>query len=426
ARAARRRRQCRLDLPRSVDARIGGRLLQRQQSRAADLRLRAQLQRRVGGQLPEADQRAGSQRRRPAPHRPVYRDAGGSRAAGSAPPRSDPAAGGIGMSVLDLARPEIRAMQPYSSARMEASGGEVLLNANESAWAPVGDDGLGCNRYPEPQPVALVAALAALYGVRREQLLVGRGSDEAIDLLLRAFCRAGRDAILIQPPTFGMYAVLAALTPAVTLVFVCTPNNPAGQAVPRAALERLARALSDRALLVVDEAYVEFADDGSIADLIDRYDNLAVLRTLSKAWALAGARIGSLLANAGVVALLRKIMAPYPLPLPCVDAALLALSGWGQANAREHLAVVRAERTRMCEALRRLPGVREVLPSQANFLAVRFDDAADVYRRLLAAGIVVRDVRRYPNLVDALRVTIGTPAENERVLAVLASDRGIA
>ncbi|MBN8946110.1 MAG: histidinol-phosphate transaminase [Rhodanobacter sp.] len=355
------------------------------------------------------------------------------------------------MSVLDLARPEIRAMQPYSSARMEASGGEVLLNANESAWAPVGDDGLGCNRYPEPQPVALVAALAALYGVRREQLLVGRGSDEAIDLLLRAFCRAGRDAILIQPPTFGMYAVcarvqgagivevplaadftldvdavLAALTPAVTLVFVCTPNNPAGQAVPRAALERLARALSDRALLVVDEAYVEFADDGSIADLIDRYDNLAVLRTLSKAWALAGARIGSLLANAGVVALLRKIMAPYPLPLPCVDAALLALSGWGQANAREHLAVVRAERTRMCEALRRLPGVREVLPSQANFLAVRFDDAADVYRRLLAAGIVVRDVRRYPNLADALRITIGTPAENERVLAVLASDRGIA
>jgi len=113
------------------------------------------------------------------------------------------------MSVLDLARPEIRAMQPYSSARMEASGGEVLLNANESAWAPVGDDGLGCNRYPEPQPVALVAALAALYGVRREQLLVGRGSDEAIDLLLRAFCRAGRDAILIQPPTFGMYAVCA-------------------------------------------------------------------------------------------------------------------------------------------------------------------------------------------------------------------------
>lgn len=355
------------------------------------------------------------------------------------------------MSVLDLARPEIRAMQPYSSARMEASGGEVFLNANESAWAPVGDDGLGCNRYPEPQPAALVEALAALYGVRREQLLVGRGSDEAIDLLVRAFCRAGRDAILIQPPTFGMYAVcarvqdagivevplaadftldvdavLAALTPAVKLVFICTPNNPTGQLVPRAAVERLAQALSGRALLVVDEAYVEFSDAGSVADLIDRHDNLAVLRTLSKAWALAGARVGSLLANAEVIALLRRIMAPYPLPLPCVDAALLALSGWGRANARGHVGIVREQRAQMLAELRRLPGVREVLPSQANFLAVRFDDAGAVYQRLLAAGIVVRDVRRYPNLGDALRITIGTPTENDRVLAVLASARSVA
>ena len=355
------------------------------------------------------------------------------------------------MSVLDLARAEIRALQPYSSARMEASGGELLLNANESAWAPTGDTGTGCNRYPEPQPAALVDALARLYGVRREQLLVGRGSDEAIDLLVRAFCRAGRDAILIQPPTFGMYAVcarvqdagivevplaadftldvdavLAALTPAVKLVFICTPNNPAGQPVPRAAVERLAQALSGRALLVVDEAYVEFSDAGSVADLIDRYDNLAVLRTLSKAWALAGARVGSLLANAGVIALLRRIMAPYPLPLPCVDAALLALSGWGRANARGHVAIVREQRARMQTELRRLPGVREVLPSQANFLAVRFDDAGAAYQRLLAAGIVVRDVRRYPNLGDALRITIGTPAENDRVVAVLASAQGVA
>ena len=350
------------------------------------------------------------------------------------------------MSVLDLARPEIRAMQPYSSARMEASGGQVFLNANESAWAPVGDDGLGCNRYPDPQPAALIDALAALYGVRREQLLVGRGSDEAIDLLVRAFCRAGEDAILIQPPTFGMYAVcariqnagvievplkadfmldvsaiLAAVTPVVKLVFICTPNNPTGQLVPRASVERLAQALAGRALLVVDEAYVEFTDagDASVANLIDRYDNLAVLRTLSKAWALAGARIGSLLANAEVIALLKRIMPPYPLPLPCVDAALIGLSGWGQANAREHVAIVREQRARMEGALRRLPGVREVLPSQANFLAVRFDDATVVYRQLLAAGIVVRDVRRYPNLGDALRITIGTPAENTRVLAVL-------
>ena len=355
------------------------------------------------------------------------------------------------MSVLDLARAEIRALQPYSSARMEASGGQLLLNANESAWAPTGDNGTGCNRYPQPQPPALVDVLARLYGVRREQLLVGRGSDEAIDLLVRAFCRAGRDAILIQPPTFGMYAVsariqdagvfevplrrdftldvdavLASVTDAVKLVFVCTPNNPAGSVVPRADIERLARALDRRALLVVDEAYVEFADEGSVADLLDTFDNLAVLRTLSKAWALAGARIGCLLAHPEVIGLLRRIMPPYPLPLPCVDAALLALSGWGQANARAHIDVVRGERARMRAALARLPGVRGVLPSQANFLTVRFDDADAAYRCLFEAGIVVRDVRRYPGLGDALRITLGTPADNAQVLAVLASSEGVA
>lgn len=350
------------------------------------------------------------------------------------------------MSVLDLARPEIRAMQPYSSARMEASGGQVFLNANESAWAPLGDDGVGCNRYPEPQPAALVEGLAALYGVRREQLLVGRGSDEAIDLLVRAFCRAGQDAILIQPPTFGMYAVsariqnaavievplandftldvdavLAAITPAVKLVFVCTPNNPSGQCVSRDDIERLLQGLDGRALLVVDEAYVEFAYDGSVADLIDRYEHLAVLRTLSKAWALAGARIGSLLASAEVISLLRLIMPPYPIPLPCLAAALAAFSEQGQNQAREHMATVRTEHERMRGALAALPGVRAVLPSQANFLAVRFDDAGAVYRKLLDAGVVVRDIRRYPNLQDALRITIGRPEENDRVLDVLGS-----
>ncbi|MFC4527433.1 histidinol-phosphate transaminase [Dyella halodurans] len=348
------------------------------------------------------------------------------------------------MSVLELARAEIRAMQPYSSARMEAGGGKIMLNANESAWAPPGDHGLGCNRYPDPQPQALLEALASLYGVRSSQVLVGRGSDEAIDLLVRAFCRAGEDAIAIQPPTFGMYAVcariqnaavvevplspsftldvdalLAALTPAVKLVFVCTPNNPTGQLVAHDDVVRLAQALAGRALLVVDEAYNEFSDAISVAGLIDRHDNLAVLRTLSKAWALAGVRIGSLLANEEVIGLLRRIMPPYPLPLPCVDLALQALSEPGQAKAREHIQVVRQQRQRMAAALAALPGVRQVLPSHANFLAVRFDDAAAVYQRLLSAGIVVRDVRRYAQLGDALRITIGTPEENDGVLTAL-------
>lgn len=348
------------------------------------------------------------------------------------------------MNVLDLARPEIRALQPYSSARMESDGGAVLLNANESAWPPTGDAGIGCNRYPEPQPPELVSALARLYGVRKERLLVGRGSDEAIDLLMRAFCRAGRDAIVIQPPTFGMYAVsahiqgagvievplaagftldveatLAAVTPAVKLVFVCSPNNPTGTQVPHAHLERLAQGLAGRALLVVDEAYVEFAGEASLADVLDRFDHLVVLRTLSKAWALAGARVGCLLGHPDLVALLRRIMAPYPLPRPSVAAALLALSGWGQTNARARVTVVRNERARVAAALAEADGVRAVVPSQANFLAVRFVDAAGAFARLSAAGIVVRDVRRYPGLGDALRITIGTPHENDRVLAAL-------
>jgi len=348
------------------------------------------------------------------------------------------------MSVLDLARPEIRTLQPYSSARMEASGAQIMLNANESAWVPTGDAGFGCNRYPDPQPVALLEALATLYGVRREQLFVGRGSDEAIDLLVRVFCRAGQDAIVIQPPTFGMYAVcahiqnarvieapladdfsldvpalLAAVTSAVKLVFLCTPNNPSGKSISHGHIEHVAQALAGKALLVVDEAYIEFSGQGSAIGLIERYENVAVLRTLSKAWALAGARIGSLIASPDVIGLIRRIMPPYPLPLPCVAAALAALAPAGQDAAHTHLAIVREQRAFMSHALSGVPGVREVLPSDANFLAVRFDDAGAVYQRLLQAGIVVRDVRRYPKLQDALRITIGTPGENAKLLSVL-------
>ena len=352
------------------------------------------------------------------------------------------------MSVLDLARADIRAMAPYSSARMEARGGSVALNANESPWPPPGDVGATLHRYPDPQPAALVQRLAQIYGVRAGQVLVGRGSDEAIDLLVRAFCRAGADAVAVSPPTFGMYAVcariqgaavveaplradftldadalLATLTPAVKLVFLCSPNNPTGGLVPLATIEQLAKALHGRALLIVDEAYIEFAGAPSAATLLDRYEHLGVLRTLSKAWALAGARIGSLLAAPEVIALLRRIMPPYPLPTPCVDAAWSTLHPDGEALVRERIATVRGERTRLAAALPSLPGVRAVLPSQANFLAVRFTDAAAVYADLLRAGIVVRDIRRYPGLADALRLSVGTPEQNDALLAALAARR---
>jgi histidinol-phosphate aminotransferase len=348
------------------------------------------------------------------------------------------------MSILDLARPDIRALAPYSSARMEAQGGTVLLNANESSRPPNIPGGEGLNRYPDPQPRALVETLAELYGTQADRVLVTRGSDESIDLLVRAFCRAGEDAVLISPPTFGMYAVcariqgaavlesplsrtgeldidalLAAVTPATRIVFVCSPNNPTGNLVDRDDLERIVRELQGRALVVIDEAYAEFSGLTSAASLLDTYDNVAVLRTLSKAWSLAGARVGACVARAEVIGLLRRIIPPYPLPSPCVDAALGALSYEGRRVQRHHVHEILNERARMTTALRAVPGVREVLPSHANFLAVRFDDAHGTYRRLLAAGVVVRDVSKYPGLDDALRITIGTGNENDRVLAVL-------
>jgi histidinol-phosphate aminotransferase len=348
------------------------------------------------------------------------------------------------LKLLERARPEVRAMQPYSSARMEAGHATIMLNANESPWAPVGDDG-DLNRYPDPQPAALRARLAELYGVASEQVLVGRGSDEAIDLLVRAFCREGRDAIVISPPTFGMYAVaartqgaevievplaadfavdadalLAAVTESTKLVFVCTPNNPTGARVPMATIERLATALRDRALVVVDEAYLEFAGEvPSATILLDRYDNVAVLRTLSKAYALAGARVGTLVAHAAIVALLRRIQAPYPIPALCVDAALVALSPQGMAQTRERIAILLAERDRLVRALPAANGVLTVYPSAANFLCVRFADAQKAYHALIAVGIVVRDVGRYPQLADCLRITIGAPQENAALLGAL-------
>src|SRR5574337_2212798 len=349
------------------------------------------------------------------------------------------------MKLLERARPEIAALQPYASARMEAGAASIMLNANESPW-PGADVAFALNRYPDPQPAALRAALAKLYAVAPEQVLIGRGSDEAIDLLVRAFCTAGRDAVAIAPPTFGMYAVAAriqgaavievplgpafeldtdalldALTDATKLIFVCTPNNPTGNLVPMPAIRRLSDALRDHALLVVDEAYLEFAEGApSAASLLRKHDNIAVLRTLSKAHALAGARVGAFIAAAPVVELLRHIQAPYPLPQPSVDAALAALSAAALAKTDTRTATLRGERERLARALSAAPYVREVFVSAANFLCVRFRDARAAYRRLLACGIFVRDVSRYRALENCLRISVGSAQQNAALLDALA------
>ena len=358
-------------------------------------------------------------------------------------------------SPLPLVREDLRAFAGYSSARRAGVTGSIWLNANESSWRNPADAGVGANRYPDPQPAALRERLATLYGVRAEQVLVGRGSDEAIDLLVRALCEPGRDAVVVSPPVFGMYAVSArlqgaplvevplmdddtgfrsdlaaigdaALASGAKLVFLCSPANPTGQAIAPDDVLALARRLQDRCLVVVDEAYGEYCDQPSMAPQIDGQPNLAVLRTLSKAHALAAARIGCLLAAPELIAVLRNCQAPYPLPTPCVQLALAGLSEPALVHTRARVVTVRAERERLLHELQACPRVVRVYPSQGNFLLVRFQDAGAAFQQLLAAGVVVRDMRASPRLGDALRISIGCPSENDALIKALASGRAAA
>lgn len=342
----------------------------------------------------------------------------------------------------EIARPEIVALKPYEHASWEP--GLERLHANELPWRPADDDsGAGLNRYPEPQPRALVECLARLYEVPADSVLVGRGSDEAIDLLTRAFCRAGRDAILVCPPTFGMYSVCARIqgaevlqvplladdgfaldaeavlrrcVPGVKLVFLCSPNNPTGNLLDEAAMLHLARRLAGRALLVVDEAYIEFADRPSLVRAIAQLPNLAILRTLSKAYGLAGARCGTLIADPQVIALLRKIIPPYAIPQLTLEAVLHPLRPAALDESRTRLAALLGERQRLLTALPRLRRVSRVWPSAANFVLAEFDDAAAALARCREARLLVRDARGYPGLGRALRITVGTAQQNGRLL----------
>ncbi|HVK51511.1 MAG TPA: histidinol-phosphate transaminase [Pseudoxanthomonas sp.] len=350
--------------------------------------------------------------------------------------------------LLELVRPDLRGFAGYKSARTENLRGDIWLNANESAWNNPADPQARCRRYPDPQPAALRQALAELYGCAPEQLLLGRGSDEAIDLLVRALCEPARDGVVISSPVFGMYAVSARLQgaplidvplresaagflpdlPALAsaareqgakLVFLCSPSNPTGYACSLQEIAALATALAGQALLVVDEAYVEFSDVPSATRLLAEHPNLAVLRTLSKAHALAAARIGVVIAQPELISVLRACQAPYPIPQPCADLALAALSQDALAQTARRVEVVRRERERMLYALSTLTGVRRVYPSQGNYLLARFVDADAAFAALLATGVVVRDQRAAPQLGDALRISLGSPEQNDRVLDAL-------
>ncbi len=347
------------------------------------------------------------------------------------------------MSILALARPDIVALKAYSHASWDPAFDR--LHANELPWRAETDRTLaGLNRYPEPHPHALAQRLAALYGVRADQLLPGRGSDESIDLLVRGFCRAGVDNVILCPPTFGMYAVAARIQGAAVrevpltqdgyaldaaqvlnacdahtrIVFLCSPNNPTGNAIDPAAIERLLGALANRALVVVDEAYVEFSGAESWSRRLDQFPNLVVLRTLSKAYGLAGARVGSLIAGPEVVNLLSKVIPPYSIPQLTIEAVFATLAPAQAAVQRERVAQVCAERERVRAALADKRCVRRIWPSVANFLLVDFADPDAALAAARAAKLLIRDMRAAAP--PSLRISIGTPEQNDRLLGSFA------
>jgi len=351
-------------------------------------------------------------------------------------------------SVLDLARPDLRALRPYQPGAWEP--GLTRLNANESPWRlPSDTTSRGLNVYPPPRPWPLRDALAVHYGVAPDRLLVTRGSSEAIDVVIRGFCRAGEDSILITPPTFDMYrvyatiqsagilaaplraesafafdadAVLGAVDATTRIVFVCSPNNPTGTMAPRDDLIRLARELQDRALLVIDAAYQEYADDQGLDDLLQRYEHVAVLRTLSKFVALAGARCGALLAAPSVVQYLQNVLPPYTFPTPSIEIVLGALEPESLRIAAERIALVRSERERLSRSLERLDDVLEVYPSQANFVLIRVRDRDAFVATAYGRGVLVRKFDGEPALADCVRITVGRPEDNDRLLDAVGAE----
>ncbi|NNF51264.1 MAG: histidinol-phosphate transaminase [Gammaproteobacteria bacterium] len=347
------------------------------------------------------------------------------------------------MSILELARPEIRSLKAYSPAARRANC--VRLNANESPWPRMGVSPL-LNRYPESRSATLTAMLADYFGVGNDHVLVTRGSDDAIDLLVRAFCIAGTDSIMAPVPGFGMYAlaariqganvidlqldpaksfavtcddVLDAWRPGCKLVFLCSPNNPTGSLMPRKEIETICTALAGKSLVVLDEAYIEFASAASMVNLVREYSNLVVLRTMSKAHALAASRVGALVASPEVVRLLSPVLPPYPLPADSQKRAVAALRPAARAETAKCINRTLLERERLSRALSALPSVTRVWPSEGNFVLVQTCGARAFLRRCEDHQVLIRDISDDGPLRDCVRVTVGTSEENAALLSAL-------
>lgn len=352
------------------------------------------------------------------------------------------------MSIVDqLQRQHLKQLTPYASARRSMSGGNIWLNANESPYSNSYsvDDGK-LNRYPEFQSESLNQAYAEYAGVEASKVLSSRGSDEGIELLIRAFCEPGQDKVLICPPTYGMYAISAkTFAVGVTevpllnsgevgnwqldtesvieasaeckVIFLCSPSNPLGNALNTDDIEQVLQH-SPRSIVVVDEAYIEFSSGDSVAGWLERYPNLVVLRTLSKAFALAGIRCGFLLANDEIIELLQKVLAPYPLPDPTVQIAVQALQANSLERLQQQVSTLLAERDRVQTAIEQTP-LALISESDTNFLLYQCEDATGLVRALADNGLLIRNQSAQRGLDNVVRITIGSAAENDELIQQL-------
>ena len=339
--------------------------------------------------------------------------------------------------VLKLARPNILGLEAYSTARDDCGSNqpEIFLDANENPYNN------GINRYPDPHQKALKAKVAEIKGISADSLFIGNGSDEAIDLVYRVFCVPGASNAVSIAPSYGMYEVAAAMndiefrkvqlrpdfsmdTEAMLsaadsktrLMFICSPNNPTGNSFPVEQIEDILERFGG--VVVLDEAYIDFSVRPSLTSLVKRYPNLIVLQTLSKAWGMAGLRIGLAIADPAVIALMSKVKYPYNINVLAQKMALMKLD---EAAKDKAVAEIVGQRFRLEKELRKCPEVKGIYSSDANFLLVRFDNPDEVYGRLLAGGVIVRNRSKVPGCEGCLRITVGTPAENDRLLRLLAS-----
>lgn len=338
---------------------------------------------------------------------------------------------------MKLVRPNILGLEPYSTARDDCRSGrpEIFLDANENPYNN------GVNRYPDPHQKALKAKIAGIKGIDTGQLFLGNGSDEAIDLVYRVFCVPGKSNAVSIAPSYGMYEVAAAMNDVefrkvrlkgdfsmdpeamlsaadqkTRLMFICSPNNPTGNSFPVEQIEDILERFGG--VVVLDEAYIDFSVRPSLTSLVKRYPNLIVLQTLSKAWGMAGLRIGLAIADPAVIALMSKVKYPYNINVLAQKMALMKLD---EAAKDKAVAEIVGQRFRLEKELAKCPEVKGIYSSDANFLLVRFENPDEVYERLLAGGVIVRNRSKVSGCEGCLRITVGTPVENDRLLRLLSS-----